>query len=97
MLVHISRNELTHAGGTYPRDMTATEIGLPPDVAALEAELRSAIRGEVRFDRGSRALYSTDASNYRQVPIGVVIPRDKYSLRCVETLSVTHVSNPRRA
>ena len=32
------------------------------------------MRGEVRFDRGSRALYSADASNYRQVPIGVVVP-----------------------
>ncbi len=42
----------------------------------LEARLVSAIRGEVRFDSGSRALYATDASNYRQVPIGVVIPRD---------------------
>jgi FAD/FMN-containing dehydrogenase/Fe-S oxidoreductase len=30
----------------------------------------------VRFDDGSRALYATDASNYRQVPIGVVMPRD---------------------
>ena len=34
------------------------------------------MRGEVRFDAGSRALYATDASNYRQVPIGLVIPRD---------------------
>ena len=34
------------------------------------------VRGEVRFDAGSRATYSTDASNYRQVPIGVVLPRD---------------------
>src|SRR5207248_788299 len=32
--------------------------------------------GEVRFDSGSLGLYSTDASNYRQVPIGVVVPRD---------------------
>ena len=46
------------------------------DASALEAELRQAIRGEVRFDAGSRALYATDGSNYRQVPIGVVIPRD---------------------
>src|SRR5690242_20304079 len=44
---------------------------------ALEAALRRTIRGEVRFDDGSRALYATDASNYRQTPIGVVIPRDK--------------------
>jgi FAD/FMN-containing dehydrogenase/Fe-S oxidoreductase len=46
------------------------------DVRDLEHELRQAIRGEVRFDRGSRALYATDGSNYRQVPIGVVVPRD---------------------
>ncbi|HEX7531242.1 MAG TPA: FAD-binding oxidoreductase, partial [Pyrinomonadaceae bacterium] len=46
------------------------------DAKALAAELRSKIRGEVRFDDGSRALYATDSSNYRQVPIGVVIPRD---------------------
>jgi FAD/FMN-containing dehydrogenase/Fe-S oxidoreductase len=43
---------------------------------ALRAQLRGAVRGEVRFDRSSRALYATDASNYRQVPIGVVLPRD---------------------
>ncbi|HEV2277522.1 MAG TPA: FAD-binding and (Fe-S)-binding domain-containing protein [Acidobacteriaceae bacterium] len=42
----------------------------------LEAQLRAAVRGEVRFDTTSRALYATDASNYRQVPIGVVLPRD---------------------
>ena len=42
----------------------------------LEARLAGAVRGEVRFDSGSRALYATDASNYRQVPIGLVIPRD---------------------
>src|SRR5438552_1817412 len=46
------------------------------DAEALASELRRRIRGEVRFDTGSRALYATDASNYRQVPIGVVIPRD---------------------
>jgi FAD/FMN-containing dehydrogenase/Fe-S oxidoreductase len=46
------------------------------DPRALETDLRRAVRGEVRFDAGSRALYATDASNYRQVPIGVVVPRD---------------------
>ncbi len=49
--------------------------------AELDQELRRAIRGEVRFDRGSRALYATDASNYRQVPIGVVVPRDEDDVR----------------
>lgn len=38
--------------------------------------MRRQISGEVRFDDGSRALYATDGSNYRQVPIGVVVPRD---------------------
>jgi FAD/FMN-containing dehydrogenase/Fe-S oxidoreductase len=46
------------------------------DAAGLTEALRPKIRGEVRFDRGTRALYSTDGSNYRQVPIGVVLPRD---------------------
>ena len=40
----------------------------------LERELKDVVRGEVRFDRGSRALYSSDGSNYRQIPIGLVVP-----------------------
>ncbi|HKD99131.1 MAG TPA: FAD-binding oxidoreductase, partial [Micromonosporaceae bacterium] len=50
----------------------------PPlvNVEGLAAALRAVVRGEVRFGTGDRALYSTDASNYRQVPIGVVIPVD---------------------
>jgi FAD/FMN-containing dehydrogenase/Fe-S oxidoreductase len=42
----------------------------------LEQDLRAAVSGEVRFDAGSRALYATDSSNYRQAPIGVVTPRN---------------------
>ncbi|WP_458793946.1 FAD-binding and (Fe-S)-binding domain-containing protein [Nocardia otitidiscaviarum] len=45
------------------------------DLRALERDLRAAVQGEVRFDSGSRATYSTDASNYRRVPLGVVLPR----------------------
>ncbi len=41
---------------------------------SLAVALRERMTGEVRFDPGSRATYSTDASNYRQVPIGVVVP-----------------------
>lgn len=44
-------------------------------ISELEADLTREITGEVRFDAGSRAIYAHDASNYRQVPIGVVIPR----------------------
>jgi FAD/FMN-containing dehydrogenase/Fe-S oxidoreductase len=45
------------------------------DPAALQAALRASISGEVRFDRLNRALYSTDASVYQIVPLGVVFPK----------------------
>ncbi|MEU0005133.1 FAD-linked oxidase C-terminal domain-containing protein [Streptomyces sp. NPDC006314] len=45
------------------------------DMAGLEAALRAEVNGEVRFDAGSRGAYATDGSNYRQVPLGVVVPR----------------------
>ena len=41
----------------------------------LESELAARVDGEVRFDPGSKAAYAHDASNYRQVPVGVVVPR----------------------
>jgi FAD/FMN-containing dehydrogenase/Fe-S oxidoreductase len=58
------------------------------DVTRLEHELRERVRGEVRFDDGSRALYAADASNYRQVPIGVVIPRSVEDV--IATVAVCH-------
>ena len=45
--------------------------------AALARDLASTISGEVRFDAGSRALYATDGSIYRHLPIGVVLPKTK--------------------
>ena len=45
------------------------------DVRELRRRLEGAIEGEVRFDTASKALYATDASNYRQVPLGVVVPK----------------------
>jgi FAD/FMN-containing dehydrogenase/Fe-S oxidoreductase len=45
------------------------------DVRALEHDLGRAVEGEVRFTAGDRALYSATGANYRQLPIGVVIPR----------------------
>jgi len=50
----------------------------------LETALTRALAGEVRFDNGMRAAYAADASNYRQVPIGVVLPRSVEDI--VETL-----------
>src|SRR5260370_7434517 len=45
------------------------------DVAGLRDALAASVTGEVRFDRLSRALYSTDASVYQIVPLGVVLPK----------------------
>src|ERR1700678_3272178 len=42
----------------------------------LEARLKATLRGDVLFDLGSRAMYAADSSNYRQMPVGVVNPRD---------------------
>lgn len=47
----------------------------PADAAAFVARLRRTIAGEVRDDRGARALYSSDASNYRVLPAAVAMPR----------------------
>lgn len=47
------------------------------DLQALERALREAVRGEVHFDEAYRAIYAVDASNYRQPPLGVVLPKDK--------------------
>ncbi len=57
-------------------------------IERLETELRSALDGEVRFDAGSRALYATDASNYRQVPVGVVIPRHRNDV--IRAMEICH-------
>ncbi|MCC9742939.1 FAD-binding and (Fe-S)-binding domain-containing protein [Streptomyces sp. MNU89] len=56
----------------FPGGMASVE---QINVKGLERRLRRHVEGEVRFDAGSRALYATDASNFRQEPVGVVIPR----------------------
>jgi len=59
-----------------PLSSHAKPVDVFPQAADLERELKQNIKGEVRFDRGSRAMYSTDGSNYRQIPIGLLVPRD---------------------
>src|SRR5689334_3290032 len=54
---------------------TAEGAVAPARLAEAAAALAERVDAEVRFDAGSRAAYSTDASNFRQVPLGVVLPR----------------------
>jgi FAD/FMN-containing dehydrogenase len=63
--------------GDLPASSHAVKVDSFPQAADLERELQAVIKGEVRFDRGSRGAYSMDASNYRQIPIGLVVPQDE--------------------
>jgi len=56
-------------GGERPR------VFVSANYSELESQLRRSVEGEVRFDDGTKAAYAVDSSNYRQVPIGVVIPK----------------------
>jgi FAD/FMN-containing dehydrogenase/Fe-S oxidoreductase len=58
------------------RLQTGTTSHLTVDVGALEIDLKAALKGEVRFGGADRGMYASDASNYRMVPLGVILPRD---------------------
>jgi FAD/FMN-containing dehydrogenase/Fe-S oxidoreductase len=62
-----------------------------PEAEQLEQQLRAKLRGEVRFDTTSRALYATDGSNYRHIPIGVVIPLDEADV--IATVALCHAAD----
>ncbi len=70
--------------------MSAVLSDPPVSAESLAAELRAAITGEVRFDRAMRAVYSADASNYRQVPIGVVLPRSVSDIEAAMAICRRH-------
>jgi len=57
---------------------------------ALRHELAAAVDGEVRFDKVSRALYSTDASVYQIEPLGVVIPRSAEAVARAVEIAARH-------
>ena len=57
------------------------------DYFEIAAELKKRIEGDVRFDRYSRLLYSTDASIYQIEPVGVVVPRHKGDVQAVIELA----------
>jgi FAD/FMN-containing dehydrogenase/Fe-S oxidoreductase len=56
-------------------DVLTSDASADVDRAALEADLKAVVGGEVRFDAGSRSVYAVAGSNYRQVPIGLVVPK----------------------
>jgi FAD/FMN-containing dehydrogenase/Fe-S oxidoreductase len=98
-MVSVTKNKNTKLKkATSPAEETTTGNGMDlhyrtkqsaeVNVSLLEQDLKKVVKGEVRFDDGSRALYATDASNYRQVPIGVVIPRSEEDI--INTITLCH-------
>lgn len=76
-------------GGDTPwTDTPRADASFKGDAQALERDLKRRVDGEVRFDSSSKATYSTDSSNYRQVPIGVVVPKTVEAL--AEAVKVCH-------
>ena len=73
-----------------PAEIAQAARSASVDALALSDALKSRIRGEVRFDSASRALYATDSSNYRQVPIGVVVPRDSDDVAAAISIARAH-------
>jgi FAD/FMN-containing dehydrogenase/Fe-S oxidoreductase len=85
------------AARVFERPMPNRLIPLAPasksaqlDAASLERSLRTKISGDVRFDNSAKALYATDGSNYRQVPIGVVLPKDADDVQAAVALCREH-------
>lgn len=60
------------------------------DTHDLVADLKRVVRGEVRFDRYTRMLYSTDASLYQVQPVGVVIPKDRDDVQATVEIAAKH-------
>ena len=77
-------NLINVSPGTAVPQANAAQV----DAAALQRELDRQIEGEVRFDRISRALYSTDASVYQIRPLGVVIPKTRQDV--INTIQICH-------
>ena len=70
--------------------MLTSDAAANVDRQSLEAALRKAVGGEVRFDAGSRSVYAVAGSNYRQVPIGLVIPKSIDDVVAAVAVSAEH-------
>jgi FAD/FMN-containing dehydrogenase/Fe-S oxidoreductase len=69
---------------------TMKPLNDPQLLQALERELKAAIAGEVSFERGTRALYATDASPYEIMPVAVVLPRTADDVRAAVLIAARH-------
>lgn len=87
-MTHIEFNHMRPTSSTRAHSLEHRTSVRNLDVEGLLHDLQHTVNGEVRFDRGSRALYATDGSHYRQVPLGVVVPRDNDAV--IQTVALCH-------
>jgi FAD/FMN-containing dehydrogenase/Fe-S oxidoreductase len=71
----LARDLITVPAKTDPQTRIRPVAAQTIDRRSLRRALEASVEGEVRFDAGTRAIYTTGGSNYRQVPICVVLPR----------------------
>lgn len=74
---------------------SATDAAIMDETSATDThdlvrELECVVEGEVRFDRYSRLLYSTDASIYQIEPVGVILPRHAEDVAATVTVAARH-------
>jgi len=68
-------------------------VSIEVNAEALRAELEAAVTGEVQFDTVTRALYSTDASVYLIMPVGVVVPKTREDIIAAVRVAAKHRSS----
>lgn len=69
-------SDMRHAERVGATDSVAPTINrMTESVHPLATKLAQHIAGDVRFDLPTRLIYSTDASNYQVMPLGVVLPK----------------------
>ena len=71
-----------------PMNAPLTPVRFARARSSLEARLRKELDAEVMFDAASRGRYSTDASIYQLMPIGVVVPRSEDAARAAIAIAV---------
>ena len=71
-----------------PMNAPLTPVRFARARSPLEGRLRKELDAEVMFDAASRGRYSTDASIYQLMPIGVVVPRSEEAARAAIAIAV---------
>jgi len=62
----------------------------PDTLSEFKQSLSSSIHGSCDFSSAGVAMYTSDASNYRQIPLGIVCPKNADDIRATARLCLEH-------